>query len=101
MSFSKHYRQNLCPISFRTPSEGRGVIRNIIHGRKVEGVEDKEDAMCAITEVVEQAMETAFRMGLTLGIEYGQDKINKDCHSKNQNLNKPIARRKGEDFFSW
>tara|TARA_S200002703_G_scaffold65113_1_gene56244 strand:- start:152 stop:397 length:246 start_codon:yes stop_codon:yes gene_type:complete len=79
MSFSKHYRQNLCPIHFHTPTKGCKVIRDVVYGRKVECVEDKEDAVCAITEVVEQAMETAFHMGLTLGIEYGREsKLIKD-----------------------
>jgi hypothetical protein len=67
--------RNEYPFSFHTPSGGITTIRNIVYGRPEDGVEDKEDAIIALTEVVEQAMERAFRIGLQLGIEKGKEYV--------------------------
>jgi len=64
--------RNRIHFSFHTPSNGITTIRNIVYGRPEDGVEDKEDAVVALTDVVTDAMEEAFRLGLTLGIEEGK-----------------------------
>ena len=68
---SKSYRNEL-PFQFHAPTGGITTIRNIVYGRAEGGVEDKEDAVIALTECVTEAMEKAFRIGLELGIARGK-----------------------------
>ena len=72
MSLATELRKQL-PFHFRTPAEDCRKLRDILYGRKVDGVEDKEDALLACVEVIENAMELAFRMGLLHGIEHGRE----------------------------
>ena len=72
-TFTEHLRNQL-PFDFHTPATAIRTIRNIIYGRREDGVEgmDKEDAVHAVCRIVSGSMERSFRMGLTYGIEYGQ-----------------------------
>ena len=54
------------PLYFVTPSAGQNTIRNIVYDRGAE-VKLHEEKVSILNEVVREAMDEAFRVGLALG----------------------------------
>ena len=66
------------PFHFHTPPEFNKTIRDIAYNR-IKGktfqegsIQDEEDIVAVLTDIVEQSMNQAYRIGYALGTEYGQ-----------------------------
>ena len=54
------------PLHFVTPSTGQKTIRDIVYDR-IDEVKLNEEKVSILNEVVREAMDEAFRVGLALG----------------------------------